>query len=346
MPRASRRGAATVTMADVAARAGVSAMTVSNVINETGRVSDATTRKVRAAIDTLGYRPDPAARHLASAGASRLGVIYKKSRSAFISEALVSALDAASARGVQLLTLDCAEHDVAQIDAALRRLVQQGARSLLLMPPFAEQVAGRDIAASLGVPVAAIGTGRAFADMITVRIDERAAAATMTEFLIAQGHRRIGFVAGPASHSGAIARRAGFEQAMAAHGLAIDATLMTGGDYEFASGLAAGRLLLERPDPPSAIFASNDDMAAAIAWVAHSLGLRMPHELAVAGFDDSPIATRVFPALSAIRQPVGTIATQATERLIAAMRGNAPAARDLVVPFELVTRQSTDVPRL
>lgn len=346
MGRAPRRSSNVVTMADVAARAGVSTMTVSNVINDTGRVSAATTEKVRAAIDALGYVPDPSAKRLASAGATRLGIIYKKSRSAFVSEVLISALDAASARGVQVLTVDCDEDDVQAIEAALTGLVRQGAQSLLLLPPFAERVTGRPIVAEIGVPFAAIGTGRALSDMITVRIDERAAAAAMTEFLIDHGHRRIGFVAGPSSHSGSIARQEGYEAALAAHGIAVDPAIVATGDYNFDSGLAAARILLERPDPPSAIFAANDEMAAAVAWVAHSLGLRLPQELAVAGFDDSPIATRVFPALSAIRQPVAAIATRAAERLIGAMRDSAADETDILFDFELVPRQSTDIRHL
>jgi LacI family transcriptional regulator len=333
-------------MAAVAARAGVSTMTVSNVINETGRVSPATDQRVRAAIAELGYIPDPAARRLASAQAARFGVIYKKSRSAFVSEALISALDAASARGVQMLTADCDEDDVDRIEKTLQGLVRQGARALLLLPPFAERVTGSTFVAKLGVPMAAIGTGRALDDMMTIRIDERLAAAAMTEYLIGQGHRRIGFIAGPPSHSGSIARREGYEAALRAHGIAIDPALVTAGDYNFESGLAAARLLLERADPPSAIFASNDEMAAAVAWVAHSLGLRLPQELAVAGFDDSPIAARVFPALSAIRQPVSDIAGRAAELLIAAMRDDSTEPSDTVVDFTLVPRKSTEFRRL
>ncbi|HEU4961929.1 MAG TPA: LacI family DNA-binding transcriptional regulator [Sphingomonas sp.] len=328
-------------MAAVAVRAGVSAMTVSNVINDTGRVAEATRRRVRAAIDELGYMPDPAAKHLASAGATRMGVIYRRSRSEFVADALVSALDAVSARGVQLLVHDCAENDVAQIEAGLRTLVRQGARSLLLLPPFAELVSGRPIVTELGLPVAAIGTGRALIDMATVRIDDRAAACAMTELLLDQGHRRIGFISGPPSHSGAIARREGFTAALRGRGLAPDPALIAEGDYNFDSGLAAAATLLDRREKPTAIFASNDEMAAAVAWVAHSRGLTLPDDLAIAGFDDAPIATRVFPALTAIRQPVATIAARATELLIAAMREGAADSRDELVPFELVVRQST-----
>lgn len=341
MTRPTRRRGHAVTMAAVAARAGVSAMTVSNVINDTGRVAEATRRRVRAAIEALGYTPDPAARHLASAGATRMGVIYHRSQSQFIADALVSALDTASARGVQLLVRDCGERDIAEIEAGLHALVRQGARSLLLLPPFAELVSGRPIVAELALPVAAIGTGRALGDMATVRIDDRAAARAMTDLLLDQGHRRIGFIAGPPSHSGAVARREGFVLALRGRGLAPDPALIAEGDYEFASGLVGAAALLDRPDRPSAIFASNDEMAAAVAWVAHSRGLVLPRDLAIAGFDDAPIATRVFPALTAIRQPVAAIAARAAELLIAAMRDGAPPPRDELVPFELIVRQST-----
>jgi LacI family transcriptional regulator len=316
-------------------------MTVSNVINDTGRVAEATRRRVRAAIAELGYTPDPAAKRLASAGATRMGVIYRRSRSEFVADALVSTLDAASARGVQLFVHDCGETDVAEIEAGLRTLVRQGAQSLLLLPPFAELVSGRPIVAELALPIAAIGTGRALGDMATVRIDDRAAARAMTDFLLDQGHRRIGFIAGPPSHSGAIARREGFALALHGRGLSPDPALIAGGDYNFDSGLAAAATLLDRRERPTAVFASNDEMAAAVAWIAHSRGLTLPQDLAIAGFDDAPIATRVFPALTAIRQPIATIAARATELLIGAMRAGAMPRHDVLVDFELVARQST-----
>ncbi|MGN6374704.1 MAG: LacI family DNA-binding transcriptional regulator [Sphingomonas sp.] len=341
MARTSRRGSRAVTMADVAARAGVSTMTVSNVINETGRVSAATRRTVRAAIDALGYLPDTAARHLASAGATRLGMLYQHARSDYVSDALVAALDTASARGVQLIVRDCGEADAPAVEAEMLGLAQRGAQAILLLPPFAEMVTGRPAPSALGLPLAAIGTGGPLPDMSTVRIDEHAAAHAMTEALIARGHRRIGFIAGPPAHSSAMARREGHEAALRAHDLAVDPDLCVSGDYMFESGLAAARQLLDRPNRPTAIFAGNDEMAAAVTWVAHSMGLSVPEELAVAGFDDAPLATKVFPALSAVRQPVGTLARQATELLLEAIRTPDEPPRDELVPFELVMRQST-----
>ena len=346
MARPTRRRGRAVTMADVAARAGVSAMSVSNVINESGRMSDATRRRIRAAIDELGYTPDAAARRLAGGSATRLGVVFKRSHSEFVGETLVSALEVASAHGVQLLLHDCREDNAAAIESGIRALVERGAQSLLLLPPFAEIVAERAILGALNVPVAAVGTGRALPGMITVRIDERAAAAAMTALLIDRGHRRIGFIAGPPSHSGALARREGHEQALRDRAIPIHPELQASGDYNFNSGLGAARTLIDLPDRPTAIFASNDEMAAAVAWIAHSRGLTLPADLAIAGFDDAPIASRVFPALSAVRQPVSAMAAHATRLLIAEMRDAAAdnaneAPQDVVLPFELVERQST-----
>lgn len=346
MRRNDRRRSEAVTMATVAARAGVSTMTVSNVINGVGRASAETRALVRAMIAELGYAPNVAAKGLASASPVRIGIIYTHEDSQFVSAALVAALRVAADAGVQLLMRDPGEEGATGTEAAMRALIRSGARAIFLLPPFAEMLGETTALSELDLPVAAIGTGRAVPGMFTVRIDERAAAYAVTDLLARQGHRRIGFIAGPPTHSGSHARRAGYRAALAAHGLAADPALQARGDYTFASGLAAAALLLDGAVRPSAIFASNDEMAAATIWVAHSRGMTLPDELAIAGFDDAPIATRVFPALTAASAPVATMAAQAVAYLIDAMRNPSEnmAGGDRLLDFMLVERQSTSMP--
>lgn len=345
MPGQKRPSGTGTTIRTVAAHAGVSAMTVSNVINVRGKVGEETRRRVQAAIAELGYLPNMAARGLASPGASRMGVLYERPGSPFVSAILVSALLATSGRGVQLLARDCQGATYDGLVQRLRDLKRTGATSFLLLPPFAEALSGTPIISELGVPFGAISTGSALPDMLTVRIDEHAATKSLTRLLLAHGHRRIGFIAGPPSHSGSCARREGFIAAMREANVAVPGELQVEGDYNFASGLVAASTLLALTERPTAIFAANDEMAAATAWTAHRLGISMPEQLAIAGFDDSPIAAQMFPSLTAVHQPVEEMARSITESLIDAMTDPAAAARerDTVVAFSLVERESTRV---
>jgi LacI family transcriptional regulator len=333
----------TVTLQAVADRVGTSTMTVSNVINGTGKVSDATRAKVRAAIDALGYKPNAAARALAGSGASRIGLIYANPQNAFLSAMLVGTLHATAARGAQLMVQHSGTPDYAELAESLRSLVRSGANALLLPPPYSEIVAGQPVIEELGVPIAAIAPGRPMPGMITVRVDDRAAARAMTDLLIGQGHRRIGFIAGPESHSSTGARRNGYCDSLVAHGLAILPELIAPGAFTFESGLDAAERLLDLAEPPSAIFAASDDMAAAVVSVAHRRDLQIPRDLAVAGFDDTPIAVKIWPTLTTIHQPIADMAERATRALIARLQSGDVAAgsEDVIVDFRLVERGST-----
>ena len=338
LPSMTMRKPEGVTIRAVGERAGVSAMTVSNVINGTGKVGQATRAAVLAAVEELGYRPNIAARRLAKARATTLGLIYSDRRTPFIDSVLLGALRATNARGLQFIAQ--AEEGLTReaAEAAVRALVQSGAAGVLLVPPFAELLSGSGLFEQLGVAAAAIATGHALPDISTVRIDNRAAMAALTRHVAGQGHRRIGFIAGLARWSVADERLAGFREGLVASGLAIDPTLEVRGEFEPASGAAAARILLDRPDRPSAILCSSDDMAAGLVGEAHRMGLCLPRDLAVTGFDDTAIAARLWPPLTVIRQPVGDMAFRAVEQVLASIRSR--AVEDRVVEHELVVRES------
>lgn len=325
----------------VAERAGVSAMTVSSTINDSGKVSQATRDRVRAAIEELGYKPNRAAQTLASAGSISVGTIFHSPENPFLGATLVGLLGAASARGAQVLIRRCDDYARATAVEALHAVVRSGANAVLVAPPFCELLSGTAAIAELGVPVAAVGCGVALPDMITARIDNHAAARSMTDLLIARGHRRIGFIKGPAAHSTSAQRYAGYATALHDHGIALDARLVFEGAFTFESGLAAAAHLLGLADAPSAIFAANDDMAAAVVSVAHRRGLAIPENLAIAGFDDSTIATKIWPSLTTIRQPSSEMAARATEMLISELRNPEWRACDEILPFDLIERAST-----
>ena len=308
----SRKSSNAVTMHAVAVRAGVSPMSVSNVIN--GRtVRPATREAVLRAIEELDYTPNVAARALASATITRIGLLYHSAESAFVSALLVGALDAASRFGAQLLIRRFDEaRSLADI---LLDMVAGGANALILPAPHCEAISGTGLVERLKVPVIALCSGDELPDMSSVRVDDVAAARDMTNYLIGLGHRRIGFVRGQ-THIVSRTRFEGYRLALSEHGIAVDPDLVVDGDLTFDSGLGATEQLLSLRQPPTAIFASNDDMAAAVVSVAHRRDIRVPDQLSVVGFDDSPISRKIWPTLTTIRQPIVDMTAIAVESVI------------------------------
>lgn len=342
--RSSRRSRQTVTIQSVADAAGVSPMTVSHVLNGTKAVRDATRASVMKAVEELGYVPNAAARSLASARSTRIGIVYRNAQNAFLSAMLVGALNAAARAGVQIIIRKCDDLSASAAMEATAALVRSGANAILFAPPYNEMLSGTAALAGLNVPMAAIACGRALPDMDTVGVDEKGAAMAMTMHLLDRGYKRIGFVMGASIHSGSKARFEGYGAALAERGIGIDPALIAMGDFSFESGLAAGAALLDLPQPPDAIFASNDDMAAGVILSAHRRGLRIPQDVAVAGFDDAPIAVKIWPPLTTVRQDIDLMAAQATDWLIARHRDDGQMARPAIaqwVPHRIVLREST-----
>ena len=341
MQRSRRpRDHARVTIKAVAARAGVSAMTVSNVFNGTGKFSRDTRERVLAAIEALGYVPNSAARRLVGATPARIGLIYAGVDSLFIDMTLAAAAVASAERGLQLMARKAGSPDEA-LDIA-RALQKAGADALLLLPPFDTALSGSAAFQALGLAAAAIATAAPLPDMITVRIDNRAASRAVTELLIAKGRRRIAVIAGPQDHSDSVERLAGCSEALAAHGLTLPDALVVEGRFTFDSGLEAAERLLDLAQPPDAIVAANDDMAAAVLWIAHRRGIVLPRDLAVAGFDDTLLATRVWPPLTTVRQPIDRMTARALDLLLDALRHPHAAVGpvDVLEPHLVVERAS------
>lgn len=342
-PRSGSRGP---TVADVARRAGVSPMTVSRVINCESNVLPATRDKVDSAIAALRYVPNPAARSLAGGQQCRIALLHANPSAAYLSEVLMGSLAQASQIDAQLIVEYC---DLADSAAELvRRLAGHNVDAVLLPPPLCDDP---DLLAALhaaGLPIAQIATGCPADFAHAVTIDDEAAAHTMTCHLIALGHRRIGFIAGAANQTASGLRRTGYAQALAEAALPLADELVVPGDFTYRSGLAATEVLLALSDRPTAIFASNDDMAAAAVAVAHRHRLDVPHDLSVCGFDNSAMSTTIWPEITTIDQPVAEMARQATALLAETVRsrGAARAApvQHIRLAFELLPRASDATP--
>lgn len=343
-PRGRRTGATTI--ADVARASGFSPMTVSRVLNGDAAVREETRDRVRRAAAKLNYTPNLAARALAGAGAVRIGLLYANPSAAYLGELLVGALDQARASHVQLVVERC---EPATFDAGvLRELADAGVSGLLLPPPLCDSEPVLNALARARVPAVAIASGVTRPGLPSVRIDDRDAAATMTRHLIAMGHVRIGFVAGNPDQTASAERLAGYRDALAHAGLPYERALVKPGRFTYRSGTKAAEALLALRDPPTAIFASNDDMASAAVAVAHRRGLDVPRDLTVCGFDDTAPAQSIWPELTTIRQPIAAMAQAAVRLLVAAIAGRDTAASahtaHELLPFALVRRESDAPP--
>jgi LacI family transcriptional regulator len=338
-----RRRGESVTAQDVARRVGVSAMTVSRVVAGSKNVGADTRDRVLAAVRELNYSPNTAARSLASAVPTRVGLLYSNPSNAYLSALLVGALDEMGRRGSQMTLIDCKPGDARSERKAVRQMLGGQVAGVLLPPPLCESPAVLSEIEAAGAVAIGIAVGRPDGKISTVRIDDRKAAYEMTRRLIALGHKRLGFISGHPNQTASAERLGGFEDAVAEAGASIR-TAVAQGYFDFQSGLEAAERLLARKDRPTAIFASNDDMAAAAISVAHRRGLDTPGDISIAGFDDTAIATTVWPALTTVRQPIARMAAQAVgllhEELHRRRAGAKASVRDVILRHELVERGS------
>lgn len=344
----SRRQGKGPTIQDVAAAADVSIMTVSRVINGESNVRAATREKVEAAIDTLRYAPRAAARSLAGGEHIRIGLLHSNPSFAYLSEFLVGSLEQASHSNVQLIVEKCRDElDV----AAVAHLIEGRIDGIVLPPPLCDSAPILATLQAANIPTAAVATGKAPDWALAVGIDDHRAAQAMTRHIAELGHRRIGFIAGNPNLSASSERLNGYRAALAECGIEYCAELMTEGLFTYRSGLAAAERLLAQPEPPTAVFASNDDMAAATVAVAHQRGLDVPGELTVCGFDDTALATTIWPELSTIHQPTAEMARLAVEMLVSDIRARRSGRiadlpdRHVLVDFTLIQRRSEAPPK-
>lgn len=341
----TRRPSKKITIRTVAALAGVSPMSVSNVLNNTHKVRDSTRQAVMDAVKKLNYSLDPAAKSLAGAGMTRVGLMYRNIENAFLSSILIGSLKTTNRMGAQLLLQPLEIGDAADVAEHLQVLLNNGANAVLIAPPYCEVANANGLTRNMPVPVIALSPGDDLADEYCIRIDDFAAARDMTNYLVGLGHRDIGFIRGAEHHLISKTRRDGYIAALKKAGIAIRPELIVDGDMSYESGLEATEYLLGLASRPTAIFASNDDMAAAVISLAHRRGLDVPRDLSVAGFDDTPIAVKIWPALTTVRHPGAKIASEAAALAIMLARGGAvPSKTTTHLEYEIAIRESTSAP--
>jgi LacI family transcriptional regulator len=323
-------------------------MTVSRVVNEGSNVRASTREAVQAAIDKLNYSPNSAARSLAAGEATRIGLLYSNPSAAYLSQFLIGALAAARKAGCHLVLEACeSERPDAQAEAT-RRFAATDVEGVILPCPLSEASPVQAELAAAGIPAVCVAIGVSQPGTLNVRIDDFGAAAAMTRYLLDLGHRNIGFIRGNPNQSSSLERHRGFAAAIEEAGMQIKDMPVEQGYFTFRSGIIATERLLDRADPPTAIFACNDDMAAAAVGVAHRRGMHVPQDLSIVGFDDTQLATTVWPELTTIRQPTAAMAEAALNLLLARLRSQRPMDKlkfdESVLDYELVIRESAGAP--
>ncbi len=332
------------TITDVASRAGVSIKTVSRVLNDEPNVTEKTRKKVRDAVKALKYRPNFSARSLAGSRSYLLAMVYDNPSVEYITHMQKGATAACREHGYHLVVepVDWDTGDLTgDIEMLLGRLPVDG---VILTPPICDS---RRIVSALEkarIPMVRIcPRNPLMTSAPSINMDDAAAAYDMTRYLIDAGHTDIGFIRGASSHESSHLREQGFRKALKDADLELDPARIVDGDYTFEAGLAGAELLLSGYTRPTAIFAGNDDMAAGAISRAGALGLSVPEDLSVCGFDNTALASMIFPPLTTVSQPITDAGRRAAHLLIdrASKSGTAELPQDIAVEYEIVIRGST-----
>ncbi|GAA4008457.1 LacI family DNA-binding transcriptional regulator [Sphingomonas humi] len=304
------------TIKDVAAAAGVSIKTVSRVLNEHPYVRADTKLRVDEAMRRLDFRPSIAARILSGAKSNQIALIYDNHSPYYMHQVLTGCWERCHVEGVRLVAQPVVVTEANVGDEVRDLIAETRIDGAILSSPVTDCEPVLRALESMNVPFVRISPGTNHARSSSVYMDDVQAADDMTTHLVNLGHRRIGFIKGHPNHLASEERLAGYRRALSRAGIAHDPALVADGEFDFASGQAAARTFLDSVHPPTAIFASNDDMAAGVLAVAHARGIELPNALSVVGFDDTTLAQTVWPPLTTIHQPVFDLARTATSLLL------------------------------
>ncbi len=340
----AEKAAKSATISDVAAFAGVSKKTVSRVINDEPYVTELKVELVRKAIRELNFVPNASAQRLRHGRSLNIAALYSSSMSidTWLSGMLGSLNEACSAQGYRVFAHTCDLGEAGERELSMPLINEGSADGVILLPPYGKKNKGPRYLIAQGIPFVQIESPELSSSWPSISVDNKRAAADMTEFLVSNGHRRIGFIKGNEWKPATQRRLAGHLGVLESHGIEANAGLIKQGDFTFESGLVNGRQLLMMNPRPTAIFASNDVMAAGVLLAAHQMGLSVPADVSVSGFDDIVWARRIWPPLTTVRQPMDEIARVATDMLIRKIKGELDE-KDYhpELSAELIVREST-----
>ncbi|EIJ78118.1 transcriptional repressor, lacI family protein [Bacillus methanolicus PB1] len=328
-----------VRIVDVAKLANVSTATVSRVLSNSGTVSKETTEKVMEAIEKLNYQPNILARQLRKLETKTILVVVPDITNTFFSKILRGIEEVAAKNGYQVLLGDTG-NNLEREKEFLNILRQKKADGLILLTARIDQNSIEEIANEFPVVLACEYIEGS--QIPTVSIDNISSARKATEHLILLGHKRIGFISGPLNVVLSRDRLKGFHQAIAQHGIAAEPYLIQEGDFSYESGFNLMMKFLALEQPPTAVFAANDEMAIGAMKAIKSKGLRVPDDISVVGFDDIKFASIVEPALTTIAQPMFDIGMKAMELLLKLIHKDPLEKNQYILEDKLIIRDSSN----
>jgi len=332
-----------ITINDVAKLAGVSKRTVSRVINRSPLVGERTLKKVEQVIKDVNFSPDKQARGLASSRSYLLGLIYDNFDSLSIVQVQRGALGVCAELGYELVVHPCKSKDESFIEDCLNSIARSKLDGVIILPPISEN---KELAAALraaNCPYVRIASVD-FDDTDNIVVsDEREAMKEMADHFVDLGHKNVAFISGPLSYRSSIERMEGFLSELASCNVNVPQSHILEGENTYESGIECAKKLLSKEQKPTAILANNDEMAAGVIRVASDLGIKIPEELSIAGFDDNIYASRIIPSLTTIKRPVDNMAALAVQKLI--NRVQSEHSKELILNSEvkpnLIIREST-----
>lgn len=334
-----------VRLEDVARAAGVSPKTVSRVLNEESYVKESTRQRVLAAMESMNYRPSPSARGLAGSRSFLVAMLYDNNdnpASTYLAEIQDGMLDACNQHRYSMMVCPLRMRGpdfIRRVDALISDHHVDG---VILTPPLTDYPPLLRRLKEREIPYACVSPAN-HDHVIGVCLDEEQAAKALVQHLIELGHKRIAHVVGIANHGASRWRQAGYREALSAAGIPYDPDLVVQGEFTFGSGVMAARRLFALPQLPTAVFAANDDMAAGVMWAANECGLKVPRDLSVCGFDDTPMASQLWPPLTTVRQPSRDMGKLAALQLMELLKGRGSGLL-VQVPYSLQLRESTAPP--
>ena len=335
------------TINEVAELAGVSIKTVSRVVNREKNVRESTRARVESAVSELNYRPNPSARNLASTRSRLIGLLYEDPdtyeipSAGFVVRMQQGSLKACRSSHYELLIHPCDFRKDNVVEEIQSLILEARPAGVILAAPLSNMAAIADIIDSSGTPFARLSPGDHEGSSLVVATNDREICAEMTRYLASLGHRKIGFIKGESTHKAVANRFLGYQDGLRDSGLDFSERLVASGDNLFGSGEIGAATLLEQDDPPTAIFAANDDMAAGVIRYADRKRISVPKQLSVAGFDDVALAQQVYPALTTIRQPLAAMAGFAADALIRASGDSSSVGENRIFDAAMIIRDST-----
>jgi LacI family transcriptional regulator len=332
------------TIRDVAKLAGCSIKTVSRVINGEPYVTEETRAKVQAAIRAVGYAPNISAKRLAENKSYMICILMYPGFYQPASEMLTRIMDIGYEENYDILIQPYFPPHARSKRKLVSLIYEHRIDGFVTTPPLDADDFVADMLDTYKVPQVQINPFEHNPDVPRVAGEDFKGAYAQTEYLVSLGHRRIAFLTGPRNMRASHDRLRGYQAALEANQLPYDETLVCNSEWTFDGGYTLARLLMERADRPSAIFAGNDEPAYGVIYAAQEMGLAVPGQLSVCGYDNLAFSNQIWPGLTTVHQPSDEMVELATRLLIGQLKGRATEKKDIIIPSRLIVRGSTDKP--